>query len=377
MSTSDVISAERLEALLRGGVPGTAAETRHADLVAALRGGVLHAPEELRARVLAAAPARAPRRVALPSRRLALVAIPAALGLAVAAAVVHGIVGSGPAKNAAPPVTAAEQSRGALTVGSVGGGAATVGPAAPSAATPSVAPAAPSVGSSSRLQHTDASLEVRVADGAHLSQATTKATRIVTSLGGYAQSVVYDTSAAGGGDARLDLRVPAQNVQKAISRLETLGTLVSQQLSVQDLQQLLTAQSERIAQLRRRVAALEQALKSPTLPDAQRVLLRIKLAEARRSLSQSLDARQGTLRSGATASVSLLLSTRPSPAAVVHHRGRLGRMLHSAAGFLALEGTVVLYALVVLSPLLVLGTLAWGALVARRRREERKLLAAA
>jgi Domain of unknown function (DUF4349) len=372
MSTSDVISVERLEALLRGGAPRTTAETRRADLLAALRGGVLHAPEELRSRVLAVAPARTPRWLALPSRRLALVAVPAALGLAIAAAVVHGIVGSGPAKNATPPVTAVEQSRGALTTGQVGSGAATVGPVAPSVA----APAAPSVGSSTRLQHTDASLEVRVADGGRLSQATTKATRIVTSLGGYAQSVVFDRPAGEGGDARLDLRVPAQNVQKAIARLEALGTLVSQQLSVQDLQQLLTAQSERIAQLRRRVAALEQALKSPTLPDAQRVLLRIKLAEARRSLSQSLDARTGTLRSGATASISLVLSTSPSPAAVAQHRGRLGRILHSATGFLALEGTAVLYALVVASPLLALAALAWGALAARRRREERKLLAA-
>ncbi|HXH98056.1 MAG TPA: hypothetical protein VNH40_12695, partial [Gaiellaceae bacterium] len=153
-------------------------------------------------------------------------------------------------------------------------------------------------------------------------------------------------------------------------------TLVSQQLSVQDLQHELAAQSEQIAQLRRRVAALEKALQNPALPDAQRVLLRIKLSEARRSLTQSVAARKGTLESGATSSISLALSTKPSPATVVHHRGRFGRMLHSAAGFLALEGTIALYALVVLSPLLVLVGLAWGALAARRRRDERRLLAA-
>jgi Domain of unknown function (DUF4349) len=372
MSTSDVIAVERLEALLRGEAPRTPDEARRAALLAGLRGGILRAPEGVRARVLAAAPARPPRRLLLPPRRLALAALPAALGLAVAVAAVHGIVGSGQ-KKAAPQPVPVQRGLVAPPTTAESGGAVGAGVAAPT--TGSTA-AAPSVGSGSRLQHTDASLEVRVADAAHVSQATTKATRIVTSLGGYAQSVVFDSSAGGGGDARLDLRVPAQNVQTAIARLETLGTLVSQQLSVQDLQHLLTAQSEQIAQLRRRVAALAQALRNPALPDAQRVLLRIKLAEARRSLAQSIDARKGTLSSGVTASISLVLSTRPSPAAVAPHRGRLGRMLHSAAGFLALEGTIALYALVVLSPLLVFAGLAWGAFAARRRREERKLLAA-
>jgi hypothetical protein len=368
MSTTDAISMERLEALLRGDTPRTADETRRAALLAGLRGGVLHAPDELRARLLAAAPARTPRLLGLPSRRLALVALPAALGLAVAAAAVHGIVSSGPATKRAQPVTA------------VAGGRATKAPSpAPATdvgAAAAPATAAPATGSSMRLQHTDASLEVQVADGDHVSQATTKATRIVTSLGGYAQSVVFDSSPGGEGSARLDLRVPAQNARKAIARLEGLGTLVSQQLSVQDLQHQIAAQSEQIAQLRRRIAALAKALQDPALPDAQRVLLRIKLAEARRSLTQSVAARKGTVESGATASISLVLSTKPSPAAVVHHRGRFGRMLHSAAGFLALEGTIALYALVVLSPLLVLAGLAWGALAARRRRDERRLLAA-
>ena len=59
-----------------------------------LRAHAPHAPEGLRARVLA--PKAAPvRSWSLPPRRLALVALPAALGLAVTAAVVNGIVRSG------------------------------------------------------------------------------------------------------------------------------------------------------------------------------------------------------------------------------------------------------------------------------------------
>jgi hypothetical protein len=367
MSASDVIAVERLEALLRGDAPRTPEETRRAGLVAAVRGGSLSAPAELHARVLAAAPA--PRRgVALPPRRLALVVVPAALAIAVGAAVVHGVVGSG--SNTA---TGTPQDKRTLVQGNA---AATPLPAHVPGSAGAFSSAQPSVGNGSRLQHTVASLEVRVPDDSHLTSATTKATQIATSLGGYAQSVEYRSAHDGGGSSYLELRVPAQNARAAVARLSALGTLVSQQLSVTDLKQMLIAQSERIAQLRRRVAALARAVADPSLPDAQRVLLRIQLAEARRSLAQALQARSGTVASGVTASVSLDLTTASGKAVVVHHRGRLGRMLHSAVGFLALEGTIVLYALVVLSPLVLLAALLWWARSARRRRDERRLLAA-
>src|SRR4051812_22274467 len=58
-----------------------------------LRAHAPHAPESLRERVLALEPK--PRRFELPSRRLVLVALPAAAGLAVVAAVIHGVAGSG------------------------------------------------------------------------------------------------------------------------------------------------------------------------------------------------------------------------------------------------------------------------------------------
>jgi Domain of unknown function (DUF4349) len=368
MSATDAIGSERLEALLRGDVPHSPAETRRAALLADLRGGVLHAPEPLRARVLAAGPAPRRLRVALPSRRLALAVVPAALALAVVAAVVHGVIGSGPG------TTAVQHGQTALArppVTGTGSGGPATGSLAPSATAP-----APALGSGSRLQHVDATLALQVADTGALSQATTEATRIAGSLGGWAQSVDYGTGSDGSGQAQLDLRLPVSKVQTAIVRLSALGTLLSQQLDQQDLQQQLAAQSAHIAQLRRRIAALEQAIASPSLPDAQRVLLRIQLSEARRSLAQSLNARKGTIAAGATANVSLTLSTKPQAGAVVHQRGRLGRMLHSAAGFLALEGTVALYALVVLSPLLALAGGVWALVRARRRRDERRLLAA-
>ena len=217
---------------------------------------------------------------------------------------------------------------------------------------------------------------MRVPDVGRLSAATSAATRIATSLGGYAQSVVYRTPQSGGGASYIELRVPAQNVRAALAKLAALGSLVSQQVSVQDLQHDFAVESAQIAQLRRTVAALQTALRNPALPDAQRVLLQIKLAESKRALAQRLHARTGTVASGTTARISLVLSTEKSIVPVVHHRGRLGRMLHSAVGFLGLEGTIVLYALIVAGPLALAVALVWGLARLRRRRDEQRLLTA-
>jgi hypothetical protein len=264
-----------------------------------------------------------------------------------------------------------------------GSGGGSVLQGAPTATTPldsaqsAQATLAPAASTPGRLQHTDASLQVRVADVEHLSAATSAATRIATSLGGYAQSVDYRTPQHGDGTAYIELRVPAQNVQRALARLAALGTLVSQEVSVQDLEHALEVQSAQIAQLRRTIAALENALRDPALPDAQRVLLQIRLAESKRSLSQRLHARKGTIAAGTTARISLVIGTANSIVVpVTHHRGRLGRMLHSALGFLGLEAMVALYALIVISPFAVLAALAWFLARLRRRRDEQRLLAA-
>ena len=366
MSATDAISNERLEALLRGDRPRTDGEERRAALLDGLRAARLRAPEPLRAQVLA--PRAAPKpRFALPSRRLALVVLPAAAAVAVGAAVVHGFVGSG---GSGKPVPVAE-SQGALRTWSgaaVGSGATVSHGAAPSAV--------PATSTPNRLQHTAASLTVRVANNDALSTATTRATRIATSLGGYAQSVVYRSPQSGRGSSSLELRVPAQNVRTALTRLAALGTLESQQVSVQDLQHAFAVQTAQIAQLRRSIAALRQALRDPSLPDAQRVLLKIRLAEQQRALAQRLHARTGTVAAGTTSRISLVLSTSGAVVPVATHHGRLGRMVHSALRFLALEATVALYVLIVIGPFAVLAAVAWALNRARRRREERRLLAA-
>src|SRR5258708_31991060 len=193
------------------------------DVQALLQSHAPHAPERLRARVAELAPA--------PHRRIrrAFVLVPVAVALAVAAAVVHGIVGSG-SHTARHDLALEGQVHASAPTRRVGAGAALTW------TTATQAQFAPSVGSGGRLQHTEASLQVRVPDVKRLGAVTTAATQIATSLGGYAQSVVYRTPEGGGGASFLELRVPAQNVRVALTKLAALGTLVSQQLSVNDLQ---------------------------------------------------------------------------------------------------------------------------------------------
>jgi len=297
-------------------------------------------PDELRERVLALRPPERRRHV----RVRPVVVLAAAAALAIAAALVHGFTTSAP-----KPLPAHEASHGAAV------GAADSRLAPKIAAVPAASP--------NRAQHTDASIRLRVDD---VGAATTRATRIATSLGGYAQSVVAD-----GDRSTIDLRIPAANVQQALARLAALGTIVSQRVSIEDLTHKLELQSEQITQLRRRIAALRTALRDPALPEAQRVLLQIKLAESKRALAQRVNGRKGTVAQAATSRVSLVLTTQKAAAAAPHERGRIGRMLHSALGFLAIEGLVLLFALIVASPVVLVLAVVW---FVRRRATERLLV---
>lgn len=371
----------------------------YAALVSELRATPPVAPERLRQRVLELAPgdrARMSKR-----RRLTLVVVPVAVALAVGAAVVHGFVspGSNPrlaANDRALAPTVVHRSAATQTTPAFGRSSVTGNLIQKAAGRPTAenAPFHAAQGLKSygldlagaqavtiptnRLVHADASLQVSVKTRAALTKATNSATQIVSSLGGYAQSVSYQSSHGGEGDALLQLRVPVQKAEIAIGRLAGLGTLLSQQVSTKDLQSRLNSQNNGIGSLKRAIAVYEQALNGGTLSGAERVQIQIKLANARHAITQLRRNRSATLQSGATSNISLLLTTRRHAFAVPQHHGssRIGRLLGSAAHFLALEGIIVLYALIVVAPLLVVGGLAWWLVRERRRREERLLASA-
>jgi hypothetical protein len=371
----------------------------HEALVSELRANPPVAPERLRQRVLELGPASRSRRAALPRSRRgrALAVVLVAAAIAVGAALVHGFVSSGSNAAANEAVHGfAQLAPSTIAHRALKGGSMTTVVQAGTARAPKAFETYKGAAGNSgqplnldnlpaaevltipkdRLVHADASLQVHVGGHSALTSATNKATQIVSSLGGYAQSVQYQSETKGGGSSFLALKVPVGKAQTAIGRLAQLGTLVSQQVSTQDLQQTLTRQTNGIGTLRRAIAVYEQALKTP-LTASQRIEIQIKLANARHSVKVLRKARAGTVASGAAADISLTLTT--SKSSIVgggsHTSGRFDRLLGGAAGFLALEGIIVLYALVVLSPLLVIGGLAWVFLRERRRRDERRLLA--
>jgi hypothetical protein len=375
-------------------------------LVSELRADPPVAPERLRQRVLEGAPA--PRRRRSRKRRLALVVVPVAVVLAVGAAFVHGFVNSSPRVDAegalvthglspsasvpagtkhlsaakrllAPGTKSSAQSKYYFGADSLSQRNAAVASAAGSQELAPLSGAAQRAVTipTNRLVHATASLQVGV-KSSDLSAKTNEASQIAGSFGGYAKSVSYQSTHQGDGEAVLELRVPVQHAQAAIAKLGGLGTLLSQQVSTQDLQAKLTHQTSGIGALRRAIAVYEAALASPNLSATDRASLQIKLNNARRALARLRHARAGTLASGATADISLLLTTNNHAVVPGAHHGstRIGRLLGSAAHFLALEGIIVLYALIVLAPVLLLVALGWWILRERKRREERLLASA-
>ena len=171
----------------------------------------------------------------------------------------------------------------------------------------------------------------------------------------------------------IELRIPAQNVQQALvaARRARHARLAA------DLDPGPDAPRSSASRSRSRSCIAgsprcSTALRDPALPDAQRVLLQIQLAESKRALAQRVHGRKGTIAAGATSRVSLVLTTQKHAAAAPPHRGRLGRMLHSAVGFLALEGMVALFALIVISPVARRARCSCG--LVRRRAVDRLLM---
>ena len=205
------------------------------DVLAELRTAQVEAPAQLRARVrLIAAQAPPPRRL---TRCRLLLAVPA---LAAAAAIAVAVVVS------------TRPSGTHVTHGSVFRAEAQPAPKAAASA-----PAPPN----GRVVRYGASLRLRVAG---VSDAVKRALHVTSALGGYPVSV-HVATAPHAGTAQLVLRVPRAHVQEAISRLSALGTIVGEQVDLQDLQAGLNATDRTIARLQRQIALLRARPQTPAV----------------------------------------------------------------------------------------------------------------
>jgi Domain of unknown function (DUF4349) len=221
-----------------------------------------------------------------------------------------------------------------------------------------------------RLQQYDASLTLRVRDSDQLSARTQQAMRLTRSLGGFVASASFDVPGRQG-TSTLVLRIPIDRVQRALAAFAGYGTLLSQKISVQDLQQRADAQSSRIAALKRAITALETQLQG-TISQAERDRLEHLLSIERSRLATQQKSLGATVRRAELARVGLTLVT-PAPKAGAAP-GRFDRTLDDAGSVLARELEILLYALVVVAPLLALGGIAIAVGRAQRRRSDRRLL---
>ena len=346
-------------------------EREFAELVRELRAIPGAAPESVRERVRELGEPAPPRSLPqLPWRRSLLVLAPVCVFGLVAAAVVHGVLNSSP-KQQALSLNAQTHRGGAGSADSGKSVFGAAGGAAPGALQSPLVP--PTDG---RHQNYDAWMRIRVKDLDALTQRTNEAMQVVRSYGGYVASVNQSTTAGQPGEADLVLRVPVAHVEDALVRLAGLGTVLDRRLSIVDLEQTLRHQRQRILSLRLFIARATEQLKQ-SLPADVRLRLQFQLEQAKASLSETTRANAGTLRQAALSRISLTLTTQQATTPVKKGGvGRFHRAASDAGSFLAGAGAVVLFLLIVLSPVIVLVALAAFGLRAYRRREERRLLAA-
>ncbi|HEX9349671.1 MAG TPA: DUF4349 domain-containing protein [Gaiellaceae bacterium] len=217
----------------------------------------------------------------------------------------------------------------------------------------------------SRLQQYDVAMSARVDD---LSHGTKSAIRTTRRLGGYVAAADYSTGQTTG-DSRLDLRVPVPHVQQAIASLTELGTILSQRISVADLQRTVDRIDQRRLEARMLVAELAAKQRRAGLTPAEQA----RLSRAMRTVARLSRSRANLVSEGTYAKISLTLTTRTT-AARQTTPGRFDRFWGDAGDILGKEAIIVLYALVVAGPFVLLAALALLAERARRRRADSRLL---
>jgi len=352
-------------------------EREFEELVRDLRALPTTAPRHVREQMRALGEPPRPRTLhdlllVLSWRRSLLILAPVCLLGLVSAAVIHGVIHSG--GNAKPTAVAGGGGHGQVQRGSLDSGATTPttvwGPATGTKLAPLPAPVP------GRYQDYQASLTVRVNDVNALHDRTAQATQLARSFGGYVASV--DESTTGGkGQSDLLLRIPVARVEDAYFQLAKLGTVTAQHLSIKDLDRVVQSQRQRIVQLKVLIARIGETLKSSTLAADVRLRLELQRDAAKQELASVTGTNKATLREASFSRISLTLTSQR--AAVVKKGGmsRVERAARDAGSFLAGAGAVVLFVLIVVSPLVVLA-LAWIlGTRAYRRREERRLLSAA
>jgi hypothetical protein len=204
-----------------------------------------------------------------------------------------------------------------------------------------------------------------------VDRAASAAAAVATDLGGYvASSNVTDRRGA-----TLELRVPGERLDPAVSRLSRLGKVRDLQRSALDITGELSTARQRVADLRAERRSLLRRLAhagTPKLADHARARLAVvtRRLNAARVQVRAVHARADL----ATLSLTITAQRGAGVAPTGHDPWTPGDALHDAGRVLEVAAGVALVALAVLAPFAVLAALAWlAARTLGRRRRERLL----
>ena len=221
-----------------------------------------------------------------------------------------------------------------------------------------------------RAQDYRAALRLHVEDSAELSRKTKSALALTRSYGGYVVGVDYGTGEEG--TSRLELRVPIGRIQDAIVEYSKLGSILSQDVQIRDLQGGIDRRSQTIDRLQERIAEIRVALLDEGLDVTERSILEAELAERRARVDELRRDRAAVRDRASMARVSLELTTLDEAPPV--EQGGFDGALRDAGGILLKELALIMYGLIVAAPLVVLGVLALLGLRFTRRRSDERLL---
>lgn len=227
--------------------------------------------------------------------------------------------------------------------------------------------------SGGRLADLRATLVLKVENRDQLSKQTAKAMKIARSYSGYVVAAHQQAPSRGIATSYLELKVPAAHSQEALIKISSLGKILSQEISLEDLKLAVTSQSKQILGLRRETASLRKALEDTSLTAQARAQLQAKLDRAKAQLGALRVAHQQTIRRGRLATITVNFTTGDLETAPANP-SRIHKAIDRAWDGLSSEISWAAIVLIVASPFLLLAGLLALLLRSRRRREERRLL---
>jgi hypothetical protein len=230
-----------------------------------------------------------------------------------------------------------------------------------------------SITAGNRLADLRATLLLKVENRDQLSKQTAKAMKIARSFSGYVSAAQESAPSRGVATSYLELKIPAAHSQEALIAISSLGKILSQEISLDDLKVTVTSQSKQILGIRNEIASLKKELDDPSLTAQARSQLQVKLATDRAKLGALRVTHQQTIRLGRLATITVNFTTGDLPK-VPAKPSRIHKAVNRAWDGLSSEISWAAVGLIVASPFLLLAGLAGLLLRSRRRREERRLL---